>query len=78
MKCIRCGQCCLHISCYWAQIQWGLNKTNNECPALSKNDNGTYTCLRMLTDPLMSNEMLGTGCHYPKWRKRNEKVTAKT
>ena len=69
MNCIRCGQCCLHIPCYWGQLWHGLTKANNQgCPDLQLNKDGSYTCLMMSTHSLMKREMLGTGCHYPEWR----------
>jgi hypothetical protein len=67
-KCIRCGQCCLHIPCFWAQLWHGLTEENSQCPDLKRNEDGTYTCLMMKRDEAMRLAMLGTGCHYPEWR----------
>jgi hypothetical protein len=75
MKCIRCGGCCLHTPCYWAQLQWQIHEQQNPykagkvCPALQKEKDGTYTCLHMYLSNDMRREMLGTGCHYPEYRR---------
>ena len=69
-ECIRCGQCCLHIPCYWAQLYHGLTKKGDRCPDLELLPNGKYNCKYMNHSELMRREMLNTGCHYPKWRKK--------
>lgn len=68
-ECIRCGGCCLTIPCCFAQIQYGLTKDTKDCPDLQQNMDGTYTCRVMWRNNIFRHEMLGTGCHYPEYRK---------
>ena len=67
--CIRCGQCCLHLPCYYAQKEYGLKDNSKICPDLKLEENGKYTCLRVARDSQFKHEMIGTGCFYPHWRK---------
>ena len=67
-RCIRCGQCCLHVPCWWAQIWYGLDENNSHCPDLKRGEDGFYMCLMMSKCTGHRKEMLGTGCWYPEWR----------
>lgn len=67
--CIRCGQCCLTIPCFWAQMWHGLTKESDKCPRLELLPDGKYNCTMMKQNSTMRHEMLKTGCHYPEWRR---------
>ena len=76
MDCIRCGGCCKVIPCYWAQLWYGITESNlSPCPDLRREESGIYTCLRIKKSGLMKREMLGTGCHYPEFRKETKVLT---
>jgi len=75
MKCIRCGGCCKTVPCYFAQIYYNLTaQTKTLCPELAQNKDGTYTCKRMLWDVTLKGALLGTGCHYPEYRRDKIKI----
>ncbi len=66
MDCIRCGGCCKTLPCWFAQINYRIDEHNKKpCPALQRNGDGTYTCLRMATDENMRHEFIGTGAFAP-------------
>ena len=75
MKYIRCGQCCIHAPCLWAQFYHGYTKSNyTSCKELVKNDDGSYTCKMFSRDSNMRQSMLDKGCEYPDWRKERTLV----
>ena len=77
MECVRCGGCCKAVPCYFAQIYYNITAQNKmRCPELTRNKDKTYTCKRMLWDTTLKRELLGTGCHYPEYRKNKVEALA--
>lgn len=68
MSCVRCGECCKHIPCYFAQLRYHITKKGETCPALIF-DGAPFTCMWQLEDKEFRDYMNSGECDYPEWQK---------
>lgn len=64
--CKHCGKCCLSIPCIFAQVKYGITKTNKrQCPMLIK-EGKLYRCLLIEQDSEAREVLLSGDCDNPK------------